>query len=342
MPLLIFIFRGLSGSYLSQQFSAPAAHPQLPNTYLPSVKKQISTHRTYLEKMLGKNLLPILLVAPLSLATGLGPRNSLGTLLIRQSGSCPSNYPEVCDDSCMPAGSVCCHDGNGDFCPAAEVCNSVGCCPIGETCSGGGGTETVGGGGLGEPTPTPQPTTSSAEPTPTSGSGSDGTCPADYPEVCDDSCMPAGSVCCHDGNGDFCPAGEVCNSVGCCPIGETCSGGGGTQTVGGIGEPTPTSSSSSASSSSGSSSSGSGSSGSGSSGSGSSGSGSSGSGSSGSGSSGSGSSGSGSSGSGSSGSGTSSNSGSSTKGSAASRSWDKDPKALALAGLLAVGYLFAR
>jgi len=49
--------------------------------------------------------------------------------------------------------------------------------------------------------------------------------------------MPSGDHCCN-ADGDYCPSDETCsigdNGVaGCCPIGESCTGDGGTQTVGG-------------------------------------------------------------------------------------------------------------
>lgn len=60
--------------------------------------------------------------------------DTFGLLAVRQSECDPGTI--ACDSYCMPIGSNCCHDGNGGFCTAAEVCGSGGCCPIGETCSG--------------------------------------------------------------------------------------------------------------------------------------------------------------------------------------------------------------
>jgi hypothetical protein len=36
------------------------------------------------------------------------------------------------------------------------------------------------------------------------------------------------------GSATYCEIGQRCVTDGCCPLGETCSGGGGTQTVGGL------------------------------------------------------------------------------------------------------------
>jgi len=47
-----------------------------------------------------------------------------------------------CESSCMPAGSVCCNDGSSTFCNAGSVCIPNGCCPVGQTCAGTGGTTT--------------------------------------------------------------------------------------------------------------------------------------------------------------------------------------------------------
>ena len=53
---------------------------------------------------------------------------------------CTDNNREVCDDSCMAPGSVCCNEGTGTYCPADTYCTADGCCPTGEVCVGGGGT----------------------------------------------------------------------------------------------------------------------------------------------------------------------------------------------------------
>lgn len=55
---------------------------------------------------------------------------------------CTENDQVDCFDNCMPPDGVCCNDGSGTYCPSGEYCVPNGCCPIGEECSGGGGTIT--------------------------------------------------------------------------------------------------------------------------------------------------------------------------------------------------------
>ena len=55
---------------------------------------------------------------------------------------CTDNHQVDCESSCMPAGSVCCNDGSSTFCNAGSVCIPNGCCPVGQTCAGTGGTTT--------------------------------------------------------------------------------------------------------------------------------------------------------------------------------------------------------
>lgn len=45
-----------------------------------------------------------------------------------------------------------------------------------------------------------------------------------FEETCDGYCVPSGSICCSDGDGSYCDAGDYCQANGCCPEGETCSG----------------------------------------------------------------------------------------------------------------------
>ena len=64
-------------------------------------------------------------------------------LRLQRRDICTDNNREVCDDSCMAPGSVCCNEGTGTYCPADTYCTADGCCPDGEFCVGGGGTSTV-------------------------------------------------------------------------------------------------------------------------------------------------------------------------------------------------------
>jgi hypothetical protein len=73
-------------------------------------------------------------------ATQLNPRALSNALQIRQT--CGSEGEATCEQSCMPLDAVCCNDGSSTFCPFGDVCIPNGCCPVGETCSGGGGTVT--------------------------------------------------------------------------------------------------------------------------------------------------------------------------------------------------------
>lgn len=102
-----------------------------------------------------------------------------------------SSFEDVCDNSCIPSGATCCFTGLGEFCDAGDYCSGThGCCPDGETCSG--------------------------EPTGCSTGK----------ELCGDSCMPTGSVCCDDGE-SYCDSGETCTSDGYCEFGSDGDGGSG-------------------------------------------------------------------------------------------------------------------
>ncbi|PTB64579.1 hypothetical protein BBK36DRAFT_1123641 [Trichoderma citrinoviride] len=130
----------------------------------------------------------------------------------------------TCDvNNCMPLTGVCCGLGNGAYCDIGYACVDNGCCPVGKVCNGPptgcegdrdlcgefcvpkGTCDGSGGGGSG-------------------GSGGSGGCPSGY-EACDDECMPAGSVCCH--NGYHCDAGQTCTSDFKCRLGGSSGGGGG-------------------------------------------------------------------------------------------------------------------
>ncbi len=56
---------------------------------------------------------------------------------------CSDNSEVDCEQSCMPAGSVCCNDGSSTYCDEGDVCIPGGCCPIGQVCTGPGGTQTL-------------------------------------------------------------------------------------------------------------------------------------------------------------------------------------------------------
>ncbi|KAK1782345.1 hypothetical protein QBC45DRAFT_236710 [Copromyces sp. CBS 386.78] len=170
----------------------------------------------------------------------------------------------TCGIGCMPLASVCC-SGKG-YCDPGEYCTERDtCCPIGKTCSPGGGCDAgkalcgngcmpagavccpdhgycdagevctdhgtcaVGSGGSGGG----------------GGSGGSNTCSAAGKENCDANwCMPLGSVCCGTGEGWYCDAGYYCTQTGCCKNGRTCSSSGGGSGGGGGGggsdDPAPT------------------------------------------------------------------------------------------------------
>ena len=79
------------------------------------------------------------LISLLTLSAPLAHAFSTYTPLHRRD-ICTDNNREVCDDSCMAPGSVCCNEGTGTYCPADTYCTADGCCPTGEICVGGGGT----------------------------------------------------------------------------------------------------------------------------------------------------------------------------------------------------------
>ena len=82
------------------------------------------------------NLFLSLMLATLSLARP----DRLGGLFRRDL--CTDNDEVDCEQSCMPAGSVCCNDGSSTYCDPGTTCIPGGCCPVGQQCSGPGGTET--------------------------------------------------------------------------------------------------------------------------------------------------------------------------------------------------------
>lgn len=57
-------------------------------------------------------------------------------------GDCSSSGFDTCGIGCLPTGYICC-GSDGGTCPADTRCESDGCCPIGETCTGPGGTQTL-------------------------------------------------------------------------------------------------------------------------------------------------------------------------------------------------------
>ena len=172
---------------------------------------------------------------------------------------CSSNGQVDCEQSCMPLGAQCCDDGSSTFCPVGQYCIPNACCPIGETCDGGGGgTTTVGtvvGTATAQESPPPSQTVESPTPTSTSITSGPGSCSSSGEAICEALCMPIDAVCCDDGTSSYCPNGQYCVPGGCCPNGEECTGSGGntltipvpipTQsldslTLGGTPTPTPT------------------------------------------------------------------------------------------------------
>jgi len=135
-----------------------------------------------------------------------------GTIARRQSGTCADQGEIDCGSGCIPQGWTCCPDGSGG-CSPIEQCElgsngQYGCCPTGQTCSGAGGTLTSG-----------------------SGCGSQ--------IACGSGCIDSTWTCCPDGSGGCSPS-EQCQlgnngQYGCCPLGETCNGGGGAEATDGVG-----------------------------------------------------------------------------------------------------------
>lgn len=80
----------------------------------------------------------------------------------------------TCAGSCVPFGYLCCSDGGGG-CPASSRCVPNGCCAIGKTCVGGGGTLTLPG-GVG-----PAPTLSDSTPANTAPAGNSAAAPSFNP-----------------------------------------------------------------------------------------------------------------------------------------------------------------
>jgi hypothetical protein len=92
---------------------------------------------------LNQTLLLHLSLATLSLA--ISPRKPLSKRhvgLFRRD-ICTNNNEVDCESSCMPAGSVCCNDGSSTYCNAGSLCIPNACCPVGSTCTGSGGTQTL-------------------------------------------------------------------------------------------------------------------------------------------------------------------------------------------------------
>lgn len=106
----------------------------------------------------------------------------LSTMLVIASIGCsvwvdPCPGQTACGNGCMPVGSVCCSDGT--YCDQGYVCGGNGYCyPAGVSGCLAMGEETC----------------------------------TNYDGVND--CAPIGAACCH--NHEYCPAGTVCCSSGCC------------------------------------------------------------------------------------------------------------------------------
>ena len=101
---------------------------------------RIASHIKRYSSIMRPHFIAFLLSLNLGLATSDSER--LHAHLFSRSDICTENNSVACDSSCMPPGSVCCYDGSGSFCTSGNFCDSDGCCPIGEMCTGPGGTMT--------------------------------------------------------------------------------------------------------------------------------------------------------------------------------------------------------
>ena len=98
------------------------------------------------------------------------------------AATCPGSQIS-CDDSCAEAGSTCCNNGDGSYCPDGYYCYDEGCCEDDEVCSG--------------------PPVGCTE-------GAD---------MCGEYCVPEGGDCCDTLSGEYCPSGQTCNGDGTCALG---------------------------------------------------------------------------------------------------------------------------
>lgn len=137
----------------------------------------------------------------------------LKVLVGRQTGTCAEINEVDCGAVCIPIGWTCCPDGSGG-CSAQEQCwlgdnGQYGCCPLGETCAGPGGSQTN--------TVPVNPSTSTAASAPTTSA---------YPNQCGDDCLDAGYTCC-PGGAIACYPGFYCvgpdeYGYNCCMDGKQC------------------------------------------------------------------------------------------------------------------------
>ena len=105
--------------------------------------------------------------------------NTSPALLLRQTATDCGRGTTSCDSGCIPIDGQCCGSGDGGWCSAGAYCQSDGCCPDDEDCSG-----------------------------PATSCGRDRV-------FCGDKCMPDGAACC-SGEDYFCGSGTICTDDGLC------------------------------------------------------------------------------------------------------------------------------
>lgn len=105
--------------------------------------------------------------------------NTSPALFLRQTATDCAKDTRSCDSGCIPEDGQCCSAGDGGWCGAGTSCESGGCCPNGDDCSG-----------------------------PAKSCGQNRV-------FCGDKCMPEGAACC-SGENYFCGSGTTCTDDGLC------------------------------------------------------------------------------------------------------------------------------